>query len=525
MWRHAITASNDNTEIKVWCCSDWKCLQTVHFRSPQPGAPMQLHAQIDRTSSYLVLSDSRHRGLYVLQVQIDAGGSPPRNHAEAMLTKRLRGSRSSLTGDGAAAAAATASPNSPNTSSGSNSSNGGHGTANTSVAYIKSISEFPMGSSILSYHIVDAAVRRYKCAFNDSYLLEELDDYDEENHSLYCVVLNMYLVQPKSVQECHVLYQPTVDEDADVRSSLEMLNDSSAAAAAAAASASLLSASSSSSSAATAAVTSAAAAAAAEPVPSARRKRSAGSSVSSASDATTTLAAGSEPTGSPAVHSAPADAVVAITTANGSPPAAPAPIVAETHVTATPITLEALMAAVPPSACLPSLEQAKQKVAAVGLPMAAVRSPGTINLMTPDSFQSPRGRESPDGVSSDVRSALQMLASQTGQQQLPPPQQPPPTTASAKSPQSLGRQSSVGAEPLTAAVTATATTTNVLSLAAAGAAVPLLAAAAGVADALKDAGLDEMNGAEEAADAEAIGGRQSVENNQILGECALSSLA
>jgi len=80
----------------------------------------------------------------------------------------------------------------------------------TSYAFIKSIAEFPLSSPILSFRIADASIRKYKCALSDTYLIDELDDYDEENNSLYCVAVHMYLVQPKSVQECHVLYQPSV---------------------------------------------------------------------------------------------------------------------------------------------------------------------------------------------------------------------------------------------------------------------------------------------------------------------------
>lgn len=90
----------------------------------------------------------------------------------------------------------------------------------TALAYIKSVSEFPLSSPILSFGIVDACVRKYKCAFNDSYLIEELDDYDEDNHSLVCVVIHMFIVQPKSVQECHVLYQPTVATQTEICSTI-----------------------------------------------------------------------------------------------------------------------------------------------------------------------------------------------------------------------------------------------------------------------------------------------------------------
>lgn len=87
-------------------------------------------------------------------------------------------------------------------------------------AFIKSITEFPLSSPILSFGIVDAEVRRYKCNYNDNYLLDDMEEYDEESNSLYCVVIRMYLVQPKSVQECRVLYQPTVPLYTDVGSTL-----------------------------------------------------------------------------------------------------------------------------------------------------------------------------------------------------------------------------------------------------------------------------------------------------------------
>lgn len=89
----------------------------------------------------------------------------------------------------------------------------------SAAVYVKSISEFPLNSGILSFSIVDAAVRRYKCA-TDNYMCEELDDYDEETSSIYCVVVHMYIVQSKSMQECHILYQPTVQENAEIKSTI-----------------------------------------------------------------------------------------------------------------------------------------------------------------------------------------------------------------------------------------------------------------------------------------------------------------
>ena len=30
-WRFLITAAKNNTELKIWCAVNWKCLQTIRF--------------------------------------------------------------------------------------------------------------------------------------------------------------------------------------------------------------------------------------------------------------------------------------------------------------------------------------------------------------------------------------------------------------------------------------------------------------------------------------------------------------
>jgi hypothetical protein len=37
---------------------------------------------------------------------------------------------------------------------------------------------------------------------------------------MYCVIIHMFLVQPKSVQDAHVLYQPTLNESAEILSTI-----------------------------------------------------------------------------------------------------------------------------------------------------------------------------------------------------------------------------------------------------------------------------------------------------------------
>lgn len=155
-------------------------MQTIRFENAD-GKPMFFKTEIDPTSSYLVLTDARSRNLYVMQIlQTD-------EHSKSDNDQSSNGTKP--------------------------------------VAFIKSITEFPVSSPILSFGIVDATVRKYKCAYNDVYLLEDLDDYDEDGVNRYCVVIHLFLVQPKSVQECHVLYQPSLTDDADVGSSVSALSE------------------------------------------------------------------------------------------------------------------------------------------------------------------------------------------------------------------------------------------------------------------------------------------------------------
>lgn len=173
----------------MWCCSTWECLQTVNFKSPVPDRELIFQAEIDHKSSYLVMSDLKNRSLYVLQIE------KPNVQSVNTTATSANTSETSLELDK-------------------------KDNRNGPSAFIKSISEFPLSSPILSFGIVDAEVRRYKPNYNDNYLIDDMEEYDEETNSLYCVVIRMYLVQPKSVQECRVLYQPTVSIHADVASTL-----------------------------------------------------------------------------------------------------------------------------------------------------------------------------------------------------------------------------------------------------------------------------------------------------------------
>lgn len=174
LWKYVVTLANNNTEIKISSCDTWKTLQTVQFNSPI-GQQLSLKAEIDRTSSYLTLSDKANRQLYVLQIIKE---------------------------------------NALNIQNGADDTNGSDGNVGgISRVFIKSIAEFHLASTILSFAISNASIRRYKCALSENYLIDELEDFDEENNSLYCVVLKLFAILPESVQECQILYQTAINQN------------------------------------------------------------------------------------------------------------------------------------------------------------------------------------------------------------------------------------------------------------------------------------------------------------------------
>lgn len=198
MWKHAATFSENNTEIKIWSCETWSCIQTIKFKpSPDTGLPLIFKAKIDRTSSHILLSDMTNRQLYVLEIFRDNNtngglnaifGMSARNGNSLVITENDKKNNFGMLNQ------LIDSKDSKLVSLG--------------YAFIRSIAEFPLSSSILSFGILNADIRKYKCS--DTYLVDELDDYDEESNALFCVVIHMFVVHPKSVQECHVLYQPSL---------------------------------------------------------------------------------------------------------------------------------------------------------------------------------------------------------------------------------------------------------------------------------------------------------------------------
>lgn len=216
LWQHAITCADHNTEIKVWSCETWECTQTIRFKHSLNAYDLCFRAEIDRTSSYLILSDIKSRHLYVLQIRketIQTGNGTTPTITNGKTSDNYFSSQfdSENTKD-----------NGSTTISSVASSTQANNATTVSRAFISSVAEFPLSSSILCFNILDVAVRR--CKTNDIYLMEDLDDYDEDNGAVYCVVIRMFLVQPKSVQSCHLYYQPNVTLNSDVLSTLSSLS-------------------------------------------------------------------------------------------------------------------------------------------------------------------------------------------------------------------------------------------------------------------------------------------------------------
>ncbi|XP_011701152.1 PREDICTED: enhancer of mRNA-decapping protein 4 [Wasmannia auropunctata] len=146
-WRFAVTGCDNNSELKVWSCEVWTCLQTIKFApNPSTGKLPVLKAGLDLSAGYLFLSDIYNKILYILSLTKDKGEA---------------------------------------------------------LACISTVSEFLLPYPILSFGIVDADQRKIRSTGESlEDLCEEIEENDEQ------LVIYMYLVQPKSLQECHIAFKP-----------------------------------------------------------------------------------------------------------------------------------------------------------------------------------------------------------------------------------------------------------------------------------------------------------------------------
>ncbi|KAK3914051.1 Enhancer of mRNA-decapping protein 4 [Frankliniella fusca] len=164
--QYVLTGSENNSELKIWSCETWSCLQTISFASKQTStvpSSISLKAGIDLSADFIMLSDINNRVLYVLQLQKD------------------------------------------------------------SIARVCAVSEFLLPNPILSFGIVDAGIRNVKRHHDvtsdlESDLMdnnEEDDDDDpgddDDEEKALQVVIRMYVVHPKSLRGCIISFDPPAE--------------------------------------------------------------------------------------------------------------------------------------------------------------------------------------------------------------------------------------------------------------------------------------------------------------------------
>jgi enhancer of mRNA-decapping protein 4 len=60
-WKFAITGAENNSELKIWSCESWTCLQTIKFTPEAGKKDIVLKAGLDLGAGYLLLSDMNYK--------------------------------------------------------------------------------------------------------------------------------------------------------------------------------------------------------------------------------------------------------------------------------------------------------------------------------------------------------------------------------------------------------------------------------------------------------------------------------
>ncbi|GAB6032704.1 enhancer of mRNA decapping 4 [Chamberlinius hualienensis] len=175
-WNYAITGCNQNRELKVWNCASWKCFQTIKFESPDDvKLKPELIARLDESAEFLILSNITHRVLYVLHIYQD----------------KEKG-----------------------------------------IAKIDSISEFPVAHPVLSFDILDVSRKKFRqnsenddFSYNDQ-MGDESPEEKTKDDLVDGIVVTLVYVQPKSLQECVIAFQPTFYHNVSTSVSVNLTQDS-----------------------------------------------------------------------------------------------------------------------------------------------------------------------------------------------------------------------------------------------------------------------------------------------------------
>ncbi|XP_050294918.1 enhancer of mRNA-decapping protein 4 isoform X2 [Anthonomus grandis grandis] len=155
-WKFALTGAENNTELKLWSCEAWTCLQTINFLpSPKSIVPdLFLNVAADYSGKYVVVSDINNRAIYVMELQ--------KNEEKQ-------------------------------------------------VAYAGTMAHFLLPAPFLSFHILEAGVKSIPYsiyAAEDPFEEDNDEDYEDESEACVSVrYLKMLVIQPKKFQECDIMFQ------------------------------------------------------------------------------------------------------------------------------------------------------------------------------------------------------------------------------------------------------------------------------------------------------------------------------
>lgn len=70
-WKFAITGAENNSELKIWSCESWTCLQTIRFTPEAGKKDIVLKAGLDLGAGYLLLSDINYKVKNIIEQNTD----------------------------------------------------------------------------------------------------------------------------------------------------------------------------------------------------------------------------------------------------------------------------------------------------------------------------------------------------------------------------------------------------------------------------------------------------------------------
>ncbi|KAH1001419.1 hypothetical protein HUJ04_005443 [Dendroctonus ponderosae] len=154
-WKFAVTGAMENSELKLWSCETWSCLQTINFLPNPKGIIPELffNVAVDYSGKYLVVSDINNRGVYVIELQ--------KNEEEQLVCA-------------------------------------------------KQLAHFLIPAPFMSFHILEAATKNFPFCYNNSSedLYDDSDTEFDDEAEITVQSLKMLVIQPKKFQECNVTFQP-----------------------------------------------------------------------------------------------------------------------------------------------------------------------------------------------------------------------------------------------------------------------------------------------------------------------------